>query len=105
MEEDTPVNEEAPSTCGRSATEARFGGKFQTDGYVRSDLVLGGLVCECVDFGETHKLSTVLKKMLGVGEEVETKKYTTVALSAGVEWASHGATEKVSVSTTHRRAF
>ena len=67
-----------------------WGNVFTTEEYQSTGLFIGTLAFGCIGFGGNLKLSTILKQKLRAGEEIETKKCTILALSAGVEWVSQG---------------
>ena len=67
-----------------------WGTFFQTDEYQSTELFVGNLAFASIDFGENLKLPTALQKKLVIGEEIEQKKRTVLALAAGAEWAAQG---------------
>ena len=72
------------------AAAVSWGTVFKTDEYQSTELFVGNLAFTCVDFGENMKLSTILQKKLVIGEEIEQKKCTVLALAAGAEWVAQG---------------
>ena len=72
------------------AAASSWGTTFQTDEYQSTELFVGDLAFNSIDYGENPKLSTVLQKKLVAGEEIEQKKCTVLALSAGAEWVAQG---------------
>ena len=63
---------------------------FETDEYRITEVRIGDLSFERIDFWEYLKLSTSLQKKLNVGEDIEAKKCTILALAAGAEWVAQG---------------
>ena len=77
-----------------------WGATFQTGEYQSTELFVGNLAFTSIDFGENLKLPTALQKKLVVGEEIEQKKCTILALSAGAERAAQWQPKRC---TTRRR--
>ena len=66
--------EGAPSNSGGGGLLiARWGASFTTDEYVSNDVGIDHLAFECIDYGETLKLDTAMKKKLRAVEDTETK--------------------------------
>ena len=76
--------------CGEYDISARSGAVFETDEYRGTEVRIGELSFDCIDFGEHLKLNTSLQKKLHVGGDIDAKKCTILALAAGVEWISQG---------------
>ena len=80
-----PAEYELDQKCyGNWPTLASWGGTCPTDEYTSTELRVGNLTFDCIDFGENSKLSTALKQKTQVGVEVDTQKRTIQALAAGV---------------------
>ena len=91
MEETTEVGKSSPvHPRNGGAAAVSWGTIFKTDEYQITEMFVGNLAFACVDFGENLKLSTILQKKLVIGEEIEQKKCTVLALAAGAEWVAQG---------------
>ena len=60
------------------------------DEYRIAEVRICELSFECSDFGASLKLNTSLQKKLNIGEEIESKKCTILALATGAEWVAQG---------------
>ena len=63
---------------------------FETDEYRIADVRLGDLPFGRMGFVESLKLNTSIHKKLNIGEEIESRKFTILALATGVEWVAQG---------------
>ena len=57
--------------CGKERLRLQRGENCTADEYVSTELLVGPLSFECVDLGETLKLTISLKKKARIGQDIE----------------------------------